>query len=64
MQWTQEMLEATPQFCLRCESRITKIRPSRLVLHQKTVVQCGHCGYILCQWDTPSGVLHGNKARD
>ncbi len=62
MKWTQEMLEATPAWCLRCETRVTKIKPSRLLLHGMTVVQCGNCGYILAKWDNRVGVTHGNQA--
>lgn len=62
MKWTREMLEAVPVYCLKCENRVKSIRPSRLVLHQMTVVQCGHCGYILAKWDNRVGVTHGNQA--
>lgn len=61
MKWTREMLELVPQFCLRCENRVKKIKPSRLVLQNMVVVQCGHCGYILAKWDTRVGVTHGNQ---
>jgi DNA-directed RNA polymerase subunit RPC12/RpoP len=47
MRWTHEMLEMTPQYCLRCESRVRQILPSRYLVANMVVVRCGHCGYIL-----------------
>ena len=47
MKWTSEMLDLTPQFCERCETRVRTILPSRYLVARTVVVRCGHCGYIL-----------------
>ncbi len=49
MKWTAEMLELTPQFCVKCETRVRTILPSRYLVADMVVVRCGHCGYILAK---------------
>lgn len=47
LRWTAQIVDACPQFCLRCEMRITKIILSHGLAIGIVMVRCGHCGRFL-----------------
>lgn len=47
LRWTARIVDACPQFCLRCESRITKIALSQGISTGTILVRCGHCQKLL-----------------
>lgn len=47
VEWTAAVVDATPRYCIRCESKVTAIRLVPLPLADQYVVRCGHCNYSL-----------------
>jgi len=47
LRWTSRIVDACPQFCLRCENRIKEITLSPGLGIGIVLVRCGHCGKLL-----------------
>lgn len=47
LRWTSRVVDACPQFCLRCESKIKHILLSPGIAAGIVLVRCGHCGKLL-----------------
>lgn len=47
LRWTAKVVDACPQFCLRCETRIKHILLSQGLAVGYIIVRCGHCGKLL-----------------
>lgn len=47
VEWTSAVVDMTPQYCQRCESKVTAIRLTPVPLMDAVVVRCGHCNWAL-----------------
>lgn len=47
VEWTSDVVDATPRYCMRCETKVTAIRIVPLPLSDAYLIRCGHCNFAL-----------------
>jgi len=49
VKWTSAVVDATPQYCQRCERRVTGISLTRWISGTSYFIRCGFCDFILAK---------------